>query len=242
MLWRVWHWLSGYFPSIELLKKLSVKSLIYYLPISKLPTEYFWHKIFSPKVWNKAYSKSLLVQTSNLKLFFLIESKIFKSCLVNKTVNNILFRKLGVLVNVQLKEGVKAFWKILCGIWTRPYFRFKYILERQIAAFTAWCTMGSNPFYWNIIISIQASIYTRYFSNIPTYFDRRKNWRNCCEKGCCTKCSAHLTYNIEKNSGKLWQLLKVHFLDLLVMRPSIFSKGAFTNYGLFNIFWPHTHP
>ena len=99
--------------------------------------------------------------------------------------------------NVQLKEGVKAFWKILCGLWTRPYFRFKYILERQIAAFTAWCTMGSNPFYWNILISIQASIYKRYFSNIPTYFDRRKNWRNCCEKGCCTKCSAHLTYNIE---------------------------------------------
>ena len=39
------------------------------------------------------------------------------------------------------------------------------ILERQIAAFTAWCTMGSNPFYWKILIPIQASIYTRYFSN-----------------------------------------------------------------------------
>ena len=146
----------------------------------------------------------------------------------------ILFRKLGVLVNVQLKEGVKAFWKTFCGIWTRPYFRFKYILERQIAAFTAWCTMGSNPFYWNILISIQASIYTRY---IPTYFNRRKNWRNCTEKGCCTKC----TYNNEENSGKLWQLLEVLFLDLLVIRPSIFSKGAFTNYG-FSTYFDHIYP
>ena len=89
--------------------RYTYQSLIYYLPISILPAEYVWHKIFSPKVWNKAYSKSLLLQTSNLKLFFLI-----------------IFRKLGVRVNVRLKEGVIAFWKIFCGIWTRPYFRFKY--------------------------------------------------------------------------------------------------------------------
>ena len=75
-------------------------------------TKSFLQNFVTKPIRNTRY----LVQTSNLKLFFLIESKIFKSCLVNKTVNNILFRKLGVLVNVQLKEGVKAFWKIFCGI------------------------------------------------------------------------------------------------------------------------------
>ena len=89
--------------------RYTYQSLIYYLPISILPAECVWHKIFSPKVWNKAYSKSLLVQTSDLKLFFLI-----------------IFRNLGVRDNVQLKEGLKTFWKIFCGIWTQPYFRFKY--------------------------------------------------------------------------------------------------------------------
>ena len=107
----LYHWTSQETFGIHI-KVWSIIFLFLYFLLNMSDTKSLLQKFETKPIRNP--NPCYLIQTSNLKLFFLI-----------------IFRKLGVRVNVQLKV-----WEIFCGIWTRPYFGLN-ILEHQIAAFTA---------------------------------------------------------------------------------------------------------
>ena len=73
------------------------------------------------------------------------------------------------------------------------------ILEHQIAAFTAWCTMGSNPFLFQYKQAFTRDIFETFLSTLIG----RKTEEIVVKKDAAQSAVQCLTYYIKENSGKI---------------------------------------